>query len=106
MRQRDRKRLERARETEKILVGVQLVTDAAVIAAAEVFGMGPKRCERFAAALGRCVNEMSALINADSREDPAFVYTKERIDRRLRAICGEENFQPWEERYGQRRGGV
>lgn len=36
----------------------------------------------------------------DQMDDPEFVYTKARVDRRLKEICGE-NFEPWEVRYGQ-----
>lgn len=96
-----KKRIEKAHETDKIFVALQMATDAAVIAAAEVFGMGPVRCARFVAKIAEVLNEISSAINADSVEDPAFVYTKERIDRRLREICGEENFQMWDVRYGK-----
>lgn len=86
----------------KLFTGVQMVTDAAVIAAAQVFGMGPARCERFVGAMTECLNEISALINDDGLSDWDIVYTKEKIDRRMRRICGEK-FEPWEVRYDHKR---
>lgn len=96
-----KKRIEKAQENDKIFVALQMATDAAVIAAAEVFGMGPVRCERFFKKIGECLNEISSVINADSLDDPSFIYAKERIDRRLKEICGEDNFEPWDVRYGK-----
>lgn len=34
----------------------------------------------------------------DAADDPEIVYTKEKMDRALRAACGE-NIRPFEERY-------
>lgn len=36
----------------------------------------------------------------DDEDDPDLTYSTSDIDRRLRSIVGEENFVPWDERYG------
>lgn len=60
---------------------LQMCLDAAMIAANEVFNMGPSRVEAFC--------------NAFSED---MEYTKAKLDQRLKQICGDK-FQPWEERY-------
>ena len=76
----------------------QMCIDAAFMAANDVFHMGHTRCEAFGTAMVAYLHEMASLMNEDAENDPDIVYTKEKVDRRLRDICGEK-FQPWEERY-------
>lgn len=85
----------------KINMVMQLGQDAAMIAANEVLQMGKGRAEAFCRAYMKAANEMSGLMKADQRDDPDFEYAKETIDRRIRAIIGDEIFVPWEVRYGQ-----
>ena len=84
----------------KIGMTLQLAQDAAMIAANEVLQMGPGRAKEFAMAFTEAVNDIGTMMFEDQMDDPEFVYTKARVDRRLKEICGE-NFVPWEERYGQ-----
>ena len=84
----------------KIGMTLQIAQDAAVIAANEVLQMGPGRAKEFALAFTEAVNDIGTMMFEDQMDDPEFVYTKARVDRRLKEICGE-NFEPWEERYGQ-----
>lgn len=79
---------------------MQIAKDAAFLAAADVLHMGPGRCEAFGAALTGYVNEMAALRARDKQADPEYVYTREKVDARLRKICGDK-FEPWEVRYGE-----
>ena len=79
---------------------LQLAQDAAMIAANEVLQMGPGRAKEFAMAFTAAVKDIGVMMFEDQMDDPEFVYTKARVDRRLKEICGE-NFVPWEERYGQ-----
>lgn len=37
----------------------------------------------------------------DQKDDKEFVYSKAKIDEQIKLIVGNENFQPWEERYGE-----
>lgn len=85
----------------KIDMAMQIVQDAAFLAAADVFQMGPGRCEAFGVAIREYVNEMARMMRADQQSDPEYVYTREKVDRRLRQICGDK-FEPWEVRYGEK----
>lgn len=51
-------------------------------------------------AFTEAVNDIGVMMFEDQQDDKEFVYTKARVDRRLKEICGE-HFVPWEERYGQ-----
>ena len=84
----------------KLGMTLQIAQDAAMIAANEVLQMGPGRAKEFALAFTEAVNDIGTMMFEDQMDDPEFVYTKARVDRRLKEICGE-NFVPWEERYGQ-----
>ena len=74
---------------------VQMCKDAAMIAANEALGMGEGRCVAFSTAFDKALNE---IVHTCLEDTPDIEYTKEVIDRQLKAICGE-NFQPWESRY-------
>lgn len=80
------------------LFTVQYCKDAAMIAAAEIFGMGEKRAAEFSEKYDYFLNEISKLIHDDSRADRDIEYSRAVIDRRLREICGS-GFQEWDERY-------
>ena len=84
----------------KMRMTLQLAQDAAMIAANEVLQMGPGRAKEFAAVMRDTVNEIAGVMLKDQKDDEKFAYTRGVVDRRLKKICGE-NFQPWEERYGQ-----
>lgn len=46
------------------------------------------------------MNDMARMIVDDQKDDKEFVYAKPKIDEQIKSIVGPENFQPWEERYG------
>lgn len=95
-----RKQLEHDKRLEKEVHTVtQMVVDAAFLAASDVFQMGPGSCEAFANAIKKYTNEMARMMVMDKQGDPEYIYTKEKVDERLKKICGEK-FQPWRERYG------
>lgn len=79
---------------------MQMGQDAAMIAANDVLQLGHGRAKRFCAAYIEAMNGMARLVADDQKDDQDFVYAKEKIDERIKAIVGPENFQPWEERYG------
>lgn len=85
----------------RIDMAMQIVQDAAFLAAADVFRMGPGRCEAFGVAIREYVNEMARMMRADQQSDPEYVYTRAKVDQRLRKICGDK-FEPWEVRYGEK----
>ena len=78
---------------------MQMGQDAAMIAAHDVLGMGPGRAADFCATYIETMNEMARMIVDDQRDDAEFVYSKAKIDEKIKAIVGEKNFQPWEGRY-------
>jgi hypothetical protein len=85
----------------QLQMSMQIGLDAGMIAANDVLGMGAGRAEKFRNAYIETVNEMMNMIVVDDKDDPNFEWTKETIDKRLRAIVGETNFVPWESRYGK-----
>jgi hypothetical protein len=83
----------------RVAMTVQMCGDAATVAANEVFHMGPGRAEQFCKAYQEALDGMSTLLLADQKDDADYAYTREKVDQRLKAICGE-HFSPREERYG------
>ncbi len=81
-------------------ITLQMGMDAAMMAANKVLKLGKGRAEEFGAEYNEALQEIAVLINADSKDDKEIVYAKEQIDRRLKAIVGEEHFDPWDKRYG------
>ena len=81
---------------------MQLAEDAAFMAAIEVLGLGSGRARAFGEAFVRYSNEIADLVVEDSKADDEIVYAKSVLDRRIREIVGEDNFSPFDERYGRR----
>lgn len=86
--------LQRKKELERH-VSRQLMTDAAMIAVAKVFGAGAKRCAEFHRELCETYTQMAELCQSDTKD---MEYTKTVIDRKLREILGD-SVQSWDERY-------
>lgn len=81
-------------------VRAQMAMDVACMAANEVLGMGKGRAEEFCRAFCRIYDEVCKLIVTDSKDDKKIEYAKEKIDGRIKAIVGEELFEPFNVRYG------
>ena len=77
---------------------VQMSIDAALIAAAEVFGLGEKRAKQYMDKFAEVYNSMAKMALDDAKSDKEIAYTKAKVDERLKEICGQY-FCPWEERY-------
>ena len=77
---------------------IQMCLDAAMIAANEVFNMGPTRCTEFANAFSDALNTIAKTTVDDAKSDKSLWYTKDKLDERLKKICGE-HFVPWDQRY-------
>lgn len=86
-----------------LMTACQMVTDAALLAAHDVFQLGPGRAAKFVAAIKKYTNEIAALLVEDGKTDRDYIYTREKVDQRLKQICGED-FDPWEVRYGEKGG--
>lgn len=76
---------------------VQQTKDLTALALNRAFGFGPKRQAQFREALHEVSLEYADMCLADAAEDRTISYTREKLDRALRQVCGE--IQPYEERY-------
>ena len=79
---------------------LQIGLDAAMIAAHEVFKLGPGRAEKFRNEYVDTVNEIAKLLSDDGKDDRDLVYAKTVVDRRLHDIVGDKLFDDWDTRYG------
>lgn len=77
---------------------IQQCLDMAQIALHDEFGFGPAYNSRFANAFRLAFVEYAERCISDSVEDAEIVYTKELVDRELRAACGPD-ILPFDERY-------
>jgi hypothetical protein len=84
-------------------IALQMGLDAAMIAANLVFQLGKGRAADFGAAYMQAIHEISELTIEDSKDDPELVYSREKLDQKIKAIVGDENFEPYEERYSMRK---
>lgn len=83
----------------KLDIMQQIGMDAAVIAAHEVLGMGSGRALTFCTKYMQTINELASLVVKDAKDDKEIVYAQESIDRDIKRIVGDENFDPWSVRY-------
>lgn len=84
----------------KLGLCLQQSSDAALMAADDVFDVNAYSAEKFHTAMVDYVNSISRLVVEDGETDPELVYTKADLDRRIRQIVGPDNFAAWDERYG------
>jgi hypothetical protein len=76
--------------------------DAAILAAHEVFGLGPGRAAAFRDAYVSSMEELAELFiqDADQHGDDRLEYAKAKRDEAIRRIVGDELFVPFEQAYG------
>lgn len=77
---------------------LQQALDMAMIALHDEFQFGPKYNQRFEAAFRRTFLEYAKMCVEDGMDDPEIIYTQEKVDRALRAACGDD-IKPFDERY-------
>jgi hypothetical protein len=94
----------KARYLRQLDIALQQSSDAAMMAIDDVFDVNAYSAEKFHVAHVQYVNKMASLLLEDYESDPSMEYTKTDIDRRLKQIVGEDNFVPWDERYGEKNG--
>lgn len=75
--------------------------DAAILAAHEVFGLGPGRAAAFRDAYVESMEELAGLFIDDAEGDSRLEYAKAKRDEALRRIVGDELFVPFDAAYGQ-----
>ena len=81
---------------------IQQCQDMAQVALHQEFGFGPAYQQRFEKAFRQAFFEYADLCVTDGMDDAELVYTKECVDRALRAACGEDML-PFDERYAPER---
>lgn len=74
--------------------------DMALIALNEEFNFGPERNQRFEAAFWAVFMDYARMCVSDGADDPEIVYTKEKLDKRLRLAAGED-YPAFDERYDE-----
>ena len=77
---------------------LQQSLDMALITLHDEFGFGPDRCGKFETAFRKTFLEYARMCVEDGADDEEIVYTKEKVDRALRAACGD-SILPFDERY-------
>lgn len=77
---------------------VQQCLDVALIALHNEFHFGPKMNGRFEAAFLDTFMAYAQMCIDDAADDPEIAYTKAKMDRALRAACGDD-IRSFEERY-------
>lgn len=96
-------RMARAIIAEQTRARVALGLDAALIAAHEVFQMGPGRAQAFADAYGQAMEQLAELYvsDCDENRDKRLDYAKGTRDALILKIVGPENFVPFDKVYGE-----
>ena len=77
---------------------LQQSLDIALLTLHNEFGFGPDRNAKFEEAFRKTFIEFAQMCVDDGRDDADIVYTKEKMDRMLRAACGDD-ILPFDERY-------
>ena len=77
---------------------LQQSLDIALLTLHNDFGFGSDRNAKFEEAFRKTFVEFAQMCVDDGRDDADIVYTKEKMDRMLRAACGDD-ILPFDERY-------
>ena len=83
---------------------LQQSSDAALMAADDVFEVTEETAEAFQVAHIEYVNKMAHMAVVEDKDDPDMWWTKDTIDKRLLQIVGKKRFVPWDERHAVRKG--
>ena len=79
---------------------IRQALDMAMIALSEEFQFGPERNQRFESAFWQTFLEYAEMCVEDGKDDEGIVYTKGKLDRRLRKAAGE-NYPEFDVRYAE-----
>lgn len=96
-------RIARRIVAEQTRARIMLSFDAAIIAAHEVFHMGPGRAAAFANAYKEAMEQLAGLYvdDFDKHGDKRIEYAKGKRDELILSIVGPENFVPFDVAYGE-----
>lgn len=81
---------------------LQFGQDAAILVLHDEFGFGQDRIEKFCLRFVDTLHEICDLLIRDEKDDPDLVYSKAKIDAKIKAACGR-NFAEWDVRYGKKK---
>lgn len=93
-------RIARKLVAEQTMARLSIGMDAALLAAHEVFGMGPGRAEAFRTAYVDAMEELAGMFIDDADGDKRLEYAKAKRDEAIRRIVGDDNFVPFDVSYG------
>lgn len=79
-------------------ISKQFLEDCMMIAINRVFHRKGAIMEEVRKEYQKIYDELAWMLFVDGEDDEDFWYTKEKVDRQLREIMGD-NFKPWDERY-------
>ena len=85
---------------QRMNIRAQMDLDAALIALHQAFGFGPERNARFKKEFDSVIVDMCDKTCDSAEDDAHFEYAKAKTDEALKAAVGEENFVPYDVRYG------
>lgn len=85
----------------KLDIANQICLDAAMIAANKVLQLGKGRAVQFGQEFMTAVNDIATLMVTDAKDDKEIVFAREKLDKKIKQIVGEENFDPWMVRYSK-----
>lgn len=85
-------------------MALQQSADAALMAIDDVFDVNAYSAKKFHKAHMEYMNQIAHMVVEEDKEDPDMEWTKATVDKRLLQIVGEDNFAPWDERYGGKDG--
>lgn len=96
-------RIARQLVAEQTRARLMLGFDAAILAAHEVFQLGPGRAAAFADAYNEAMEKLASLYVDDAEEnhDRHIDYAKGTRDELIRRIVGDENFVEFDRAYGE-----
>lgn len=77
---------------------LQQSLDMALITLHRHFGFGPDRCAKFEEMFRETFIDYAQMCVEDGKDDEHIVYTQEKVDRALRAACGDDILS-FQERY-------
>lgn len=97
-------RLVKAEYSLRLDIALQQSSDAALMAADDVFDVNPYSAEKFHKAHMANMDKISRMAVIEDKDDPDMEWTKATVDRRLLQIVGEKNFVPWDDRYSPTEG--
>lgn len=82
---------------------LSIAFDAAVLAAHEVFQLGPGRAAAFAQAYGDAMEQLAVLYidDCEKNKDKDLDYAKGTRDALILSIVGPDNFVPFDKSYGE-----